>query len=193
MTLRWDDLGEAATDTFGIWTSRSDLHWARETWLGFEKLGFCDYGNETERLIVIGRWLALASIYRDWCAVMCDESHDDTPGYWVEGLEVHDLYLGQLVSGECLSDDPDEARWDALGALMRTQRDAVVSKLRELHGDNALLFMSFWKSANPWMASDDEDDSDADERAAEALNDPTPENVAAWGWLEDGCPHVRPD
>ncbi len=41
MTLNWDALEEAAKDTFDIWTSGSDLTWARETWRGFEKLGFC--------------------------------------------------------------------------------------------------------------------------------------------------------
>lgn len=190
MTLHWDELEQAAAETFNIWMNGSDLRWAHETWLGLEKLGRCDYHNEPERLIVIGRWLALASIYRDWCALVCDEPNDDIPSYWVEGLEFSDIHLGQLMSDESLADDPDEARGEALGVLLREQRPAVVKALRQLHGDQAMLFMSFWKSANNTGTSDDDDD--ADERAADALNDPTPENIAGWSWLEEGCPNMRP-
>lgn len=190
MTLHWDELEQAATGTFGIWTSASDSRWARNTWLGLEKLRLCDYDNQTERHIVIGRWLALASIYRDWCAVVCDESDDDTPWNWVEGLDVSDVHLGQLMSDESLADDPDEARADALGALMRAQRAAVVTALLQLHGDQAKLFMSFWRSGNNSGVSDDDDD--VEECAAEALYDPTPENVAGWSWLDEGCPNTRP-
>lgn len=190
MTLRWEHIEDAAANAFDIWTSGSDLQWANETWHRFEKLGFCDYDDEAGRHIVIGRWLALASIYRDWCAIVCDEAQEDDPGYWVEAIDVHDIYLGQLASSEQLSDDPDKARQDALAALMRNQRREVVQKLHESHGDRALLFMSFWKTANNSGVTLDDDD--ADEQAAEALSDPTPQHVAGWAWLEEGCPHNRP-
>lgn len=190
MTLRWSELESAAEEAFRIWTSRSDRRWARDTWLRLERSGFCDFEDERERLIVIGRWLALSSIYRDWCAAVCEEVEEDSPADWVKGLEIHDIHLGQLMATEPLSDDPGEARSEALSALMEEQRDSVVEKLKEVYGDPVLLFMSFWKSANASGVGDD--DPDADEQAAEALNDPTPENLSGWSWLEEGCPQIRP-
>jgi hypothetical protein len=115
--LDWEELEPSAQHAFNIWMSGSDLEWAKQTWNLFTKAGFCNYDSPKERLLVIGRYLALASLYRDWCSVARDETQEDVPFYWIEELEIAPIHLGQLTDEE-LSEDADEAFSEALDILL---------------------------------------------------------------------------
>jgi hypothetical protein len=52
---------------FNIWTSAPTFEWAEQA--SKLRAGLWSYENECERHVVIARFLALASGYREWCAV----------------------------------------------------------------------------------------------------------------------------
>jgi len=83
---------------------------------------------------VFARFVALASVYRDWCSVAYDETQEDDIGYWIEDLELNQVSLGQLVPNEALSDDPHDAAIDALGILANRERQRGVDTLWSAHG-----------------------------------------------------------
>jgi uncharacterized protein (TIGR02452 family) len=62
------------------------------------KAGVCNYETELERHMVVGRYLALASIYRDWCSVAFDETQEDVPIYWIEELDVMPTRTAKVLS-----------------------------------------------------------------------------------------------
>ena len=194
-TLDWDELEPGAREAFKIWTSGSDFEWAKEAWSLLTKAGFCSYDSPRKRHIVIARFLALASIYRDWCSVAFDETQADEPEYWVEDLDVEPIYLGQLVRQE-LSDDPDEAKSDALSILLERERLRVVNELLTVYGGQAGLFLALYRSVRSLSARDPDDDDDEggeDESDADILNNPTASNLAGYSWIVEGCPNVRPE
>lgn len=192
-TLTWDDIEPAARDAFDIWTSGSDFEWAKEAWGLLTKAGLSNYDTERERHVVIARFLALASLYRDWCSLAFDETQEDSPGYWVEGLEVNPIYVGQLVSDEELSDDPSQSIWDAWQLLLSDQRPVVAAALRAGYGGtDAELFVALWRSVRGFLKPEPGDEDYEEDDEVEILNDATWEKVAAYAWITEGCPKTRP-
>jgi hypothetical protein len=193
MTMDWDELAPAAREAFNIWMSGSDFQWAKEAWGLLVKAGLCSYDSERERHVVVARFLALASIYRDWCSVAFDETQEDVPAYWIEGLGVQPIYVGQIVADEELSDDPDEALSDALQVLLNGERAEVVRALRTAYGGTVEdFFVALWRSVRQEMDPEPGDEDYAPEDYAHILNDPTSEKLAGYSWITDGCPNVRP-
>ena len=192
-SIDWDELEPGAREAFNIWTSGSDLQWAKETWALLATAGLCSYETDRERHVVIGRFLALASIYRDWCSVTFDEMHEDVPIYWVDGLSVDPIYLGQLLADQELSDDPDEAFSEALQILLTHERAEVVSVLRTAYGGQVEdLFVALWRSVRGSMSPEPGDEDYVEENYAEILNNPTSQKLAGYSWITEGCPNVRP-
>lgn len=147
------------------------------------KAGVCSYEDERGRHVVIGRFLALASICRDWCSVAFDETQEDVPSYWIDGLNVEPIYVGQLLSEEELPGNPDDAFADGLRMLLDGERGTVVRALRAAYGGtDEDMFVALWRSMDP--SSDAEDPVD--------LNELTPGKLAGWQWISEGCPNVRP-
>jgi hypothetical protein len=189
-TLDWDEIEPAAREAFRIWSSGSDFDWAKEVWSRLVQAGFCDYESAQRRHLVIARFLALASIYRDWCAVAFDESHADEPQFWVEDLEIEPFYLGQLVR-EPLGDDPDDAIAGAWAILLHRERPRVVQALLTVYGGQVEgLFVALHHSVKSLFEADD--DEDCDEADTAVLNEPSAANLAGYAWIVDGCPNVRP-
>jgi len=185
MKLSWSELQPAASEAFSIWTSGSDLRWAEQTWRRLIAAGFCDYESEKGRHVVIGRFLAMASIYRDWCSVAFEETHEDVPTYWIDDLNVSSIVLGQILPDDELSEDEDEARSEALQILLDRERPTVVTGLTKAYGSDADLFVALWRSVTSG------NDDYAEEDYAEILNVPSTEKLAGYSWISDGCPNVR--
>jgi hypothetical protein len=130
----------------------------------------------------------IASIYRDWCSVACDETQEDVPDYWVDDLEVWPIYLGQLVSDEQLSDDPEEALSEALRIVMNGQREQTVRALQKAYGgDVEDLFVALWRSVRGFTEPDPDDDDYVEEDYAAILNTPTEASLAGYEWSERGA------
>ena len=192
-TLGWVELKPVAREAFRIWMSGSDFEWAREAWSLLTKAGLCSYDTERERHIVIARFLALASIYRDWCSVAFDETQGDDLTYWVDELEIEPMYLGQLVPDEELSDDPDEARDEVWHILLDRERARVVDALRSAYGGKTEdLFVALWRSVRGFDSPDPDEEDYIEQDYSAILNDATAAKVAAYAWITEGCPNVRP-
>jgi hypothetical protein len=193
-TLNWDELEPAAREAFNIWMSGSDLEWAKTSWRLLVKDGLCNYETERERHVVIARYLALASVYRDWCSVAFDETNEDVPTYWIDGLDVEPIYVGQILADEELSDDPEEALSDGLHCLLNSERDAIIKALQKVYGGTVEdLFVSLWRSVKGFNEAESGDEDYVEEEDyAEILNQPTAEKLAGYAWVTEGCPNVRP-
>lgn len=197
-TLDWSELEPAARETFRIWMSGTDFEWAKEAWGHLTKAGLCNYETQPERHVVLGRFLALASIYKDWCSVVFDETHGDDHDYWIGELDVEPIYLGQLLANEELSEEPDEALSEGMGILLNRERAAVVGALHGAYGGtDEDFFIALWRSVNTLSGAgfmnlepDSEDDVDVD--YTQILNHLTGNELAGYSWIVDGCPFVRP-
>lgn len=189
--LAWGDVRDAAIDSFRVWVGSGDIDWARVAWEHLVGAGFANYRSELERTRVCLRFLALPSMYRDWCAVACEETQEDDFTYWAEELEIHPFHLGQLVGADV---DPfewttfDSAEADVLQELVYHVRSEVVKVLLQGFGGPEALFLSLYRSCQ----SNDEEDAAADEDSDwSVLNDTTVGNLRGYEWIADGCPNVR--
>jgi len=82
---------------------------------------------------------------------------------------------------------------DALDLLLRRERPTVVQGLRAAYGDNDNdLFVALWRSVRGFLAPEPGDEDYEEEDYNEILNDATRETIAAYAWITDGCPNVRP-
>ena len=69
----------------------------------------------------------LASIYRDWCALVWDEVHDDSPECWLSAAEVNPFHVGQLLGPNVeLCKELEDSLDEALNILMQREHKAVV-------------------------------------------------------------------
>jgi hypothetical protein len=161
--VTWVQVREVMDRAFCIWTGSPELRWARLAWTHLANDGLTTAEDQIGHVRVHVRALVLASFYRDWCAVVWDEVHDDSPGLWLHDADVDRLHIGQLVGPDIdLSEDPDEALEEALNALMKEERPAVIAALLKGFGDVPGLFVSLWRSNK---------DSDSDAEGAESEGD----------------------
>ena len=191
--MAWADVRPAAREAFAVWTSGSDLEWAKEAWARLGSAGLCDYQTTGERTRVAVRFLALASLYRDWCCLAFDECQQDEPASWAFAFDLDAIYLGQLVPDEDLPDDPDEAFESALRALMEEERSTVAHGLQTAYGGVARLFLALWRSAARDTDPDafDDDEAPVEESDDEILNDVTAEKLRAYEWISGGCDSLQ--
>jgi hypothetical protein len=193
--LAWDEISHAAEEAFAIWSGQPELEWARCSWQALARAGLATYRNERERCQVAIRLLALAGLYHDFCAVAWEEYQEPQYVEWAEGLGIGPFRVGQLVGGDRLwdtADDDDATFAQALEHLVNEERQRVLASLREGYGDVSGLFVSLWRSrtasADAGSESDGEGGAGDAESDDEILNDVTTEKLAAFAWLESGCP-----
>jgi hypothetical protein len=137
------------------------------------------------------RFLVLASFYRDWCALVWDERHDDSPEVWLSAVDVDRFHVGRLIGTSVNLADEDNLD-EALFVLMGRERKTVVDALLKGFGGIPLLFVALWRSNQgadslaTLLARDDEWNHQP-ESEDDILNDPTDEKVAGYMWLDQGC------
>jgi hypothetical protein len=141
-----------------------------------------DYVTELERWKACIRFLALASLYYDWCLVAWDENHEDDRIYWAaEGFEINNVFFRHVSHSRDDHDQQDkidelELDCDELASGMHNSRTEVANALLKGFGGDAKLFISLWNSSK----------SEADEDH-EILNDVTILKLRAWEWISEGC------
>ena len=180
--LVWDHVKRAAGEAFNIWIGRPETQWAKDAWEGIVSAGLAHYTNEIERAKVCIRFMALASLYHDFCAMAWDERDEPELTYWAAELDVIPMRVGQLIGSEATregAENEDSEFNEALQSLVNASRPIVLKALLERFGGNNGLFVALWRSSG--------ENSDDDE---EILNDPTPEKMSAYEWIEEGCPEV---
>lgn len=183
--LGWDDVKDVAEDAFAISVDQSELRWAEHSWQILTAANLTLYSTWRERGVVACRFLALAALYRDFGRLAWDEDHDPDYGGWADSLELGPFTIGQLIGDdvEVQEGDEQEAIERALAHLADDARAEVVEALKKAHGGAAGLFLSLWRSIE---RPDDEEEPESDD---EILNyDVTGEKLAAYTWIEQGCP-----
>lgn len=180
--LLWEDVFPAAKAAFSIWTDQPELKWAEKAWNIMVEKDLANYDSKIAYCEVCIRFLALASIYSDWCCMAFDEcwEYDDI----IESAELFDLndfWIGALHG---MDDDIDFNDWDddpdivieAIRHLIRRYRDEVYLALSEVFNSTTELYSFFLGSLSV------ENDYDS----------PDPFHPeAVYGWIDAGCYPLR--
>jgi hypothetical protein len=181
--VTWDKVRFIADEAFCIWVGQPELRWAEQAWLHLTKLGLTLDGTALVRLTVYVRFLVLASVYRDWCAIVWDEVHDDSPELWISESDVDRLHIGQLLGPDVELDEFHEGIADALLTLMDREREAVVTALLAGFGSTEDLFIALWRSnkdPDDEQSVEDDDDRLPPETDADILNETTRPHRRRW-------------
>jgi hypothetical protein len=192
--LDWDDLPLNPARIFGVWVDGSELAWARHAWSALAEAGLTDADDEVERITAAVRLLALAAIYRDFCARAFDEG---TIGEWREELpsELLDqsagfdrFTLGQLAGLRGIrtaraDEYDDDSVTEIVAELISAEYRTVADRLLQSWGDSE-LFATLYASAQP----DVRYPLDADERNGALNTDLTAGKQAAYSWIAEGLP-----
>ena len=191
--VTWDEVLPIAEEAFHIWVDQPELRWAEQAWKHLAKAGLTGSETSLDRLAAYICLLVLASMYRDWCAVVWDEVDDDSPGVWLSNADdVSPVLIGQLLGPDDeVGEDPEDPVDEALNILMERERKAVVAAVLKGFGGVEGLFVALWRSntdPEKRIADDDEDDwRDPPETDADIINDATSEKLAGYEWIREGC------
>ncbi len=196
--VEWDTVEPIAEKAFSIWVGHPERHWAKQAWAHLAAAGLTSNDDPLDWLRACIRFLVLASLYRDWCALVFDEVEDDRPQSWLSAVEVHPFHIGQLIGEDVVVEDPDGGLDEPLNELMCRDRKDVVAAIVKGFGGAEGLFASLWTSRGEGdeQSPSDREDSDEDEveemSGYEALNDYTPEKAAGLEWAQTGCDTLGP-
>ena len=191
-TVGWDKVLPIAEEAFHIWVDHPELQWAEQAWAQVQKAGLAADGSSIDRLRAYVRFLVLASMYRDWCALVWDEVEDDSPEMWLSNMEVNPVQVGQLLGQDVeVADDSEEALPEALHILIERERAGVVRAVLQGFGGDVGLFLSLWRSQGTrneaGFVEKDDEQQDMSETHYEILNEPTREKLAGYEWISEGC------
>ncbi len=149
--LEWQDVEDVAKKIFDIWVGQPELQWAMRSWNLILEEGLAEYDCELERAHVCLRFLALASIYYDWCACAWEEGGSDEK-IWgeLDTFGLNHFHLGWLardleISGENSEDleDDEPTLWTFI-SLLEKVRPEVVEVLIKRNNGHAGLYESLW-------------------------------------------------
>ena len=182
----WDDVVESADKAFSIFLPQVGLKWARNAWEILSKSELTSYSAETERYIVLFRFLALAGIYRDFCDAAFDESsyleYDD----WAEPLELDSALVFQMVGEDSDWEIDENAEMsDALLFLVEKRRSEVCKALLDSFGGVNDLFESLWLTTHPPK----EDEEVVTQNGT--FGPVTADRMRAYEWVSNGCPKYK--
>jgi hypothetical protein len=185
-TLGWEDVKPVADEAFSIFVGRPELVWARQAWDHVTAAGLAGYSTELQRCRACFRFLALATVYYDWCATAWQENRDDDEICMAaEGFEMDPLHIGQLLG----SDAETDSLYQALTTLMYDAREEVLGLVIKGFGGPRAFARALWRSnREPAEISEDEDAGLFRED-----DDPfcDPWGFPGWLWVEQGCPPCR--
>lgn len=192
-TLSWKDVKPVADAAFSaagrIFVDRPELAWARQAWDCVMAAGLAGYSTELQRCRACFRFLALATVYYDWCATAWQENHDDDEICMAaEGFEMDSLHIGQLLGSDAETDSLDQA----LTALMYDAREEVLGVVVKGFGGPRAFAKALWLS-NRLPPDTSEDDDQGPTPEEDLLDDPfcDPDGFQGWLWVEQGCPPCR--
>lgn len=162
MAVEWNEISDAASGIFNVWTSGGDLDFAKESWSHLAAGGLtsddCVY-DSTRTLL---RLIALRLIYGEFCAAKWDEQSETPISYLVEDLEIDPLALG-LIAGDYLAPgseqgDPFSLRAAALEAAVERLKPEVFACLMNTYGGSIELYSRLSRTAANLDANDDTGD-----------------------------------
>lgn len=109
------------------------------------------------------RFIALADIYGEFCNMAFDEIHEPDYASWAQELGLNVFRVGQCVGPEFERDEEDDYGLlnSAVGHIARKAKPAIYEALKSEFGDDSLLFVSLWSTA-------DYDNDESGKRKADA-------------------------
>ena len=146
--LSWDEVEAAVEEDFELWTGPLEVQWIKLAWSTLAESGATSFSTKIERTQVVIRFLALVSIYRDFCWVAWQSRCELDYYEWAEALESSPFRVGQLVGlGTHVDDENDDiALSEALEDLAHKAREWVLQALLRGFGGRVKLFISLWDS-----------------------------------------------
>lgn len=182
-TISWEEVEPAAKKMLNVWIDGGEVEWAKECWAHFEAAGLTDASTVIEGTRSVLRLVALADIYREFCAIAWDADYDDAPiSDLAEHFALPPIALGWLAS-EAGAEVPDDALEDcdleepALKAITSELRDGIHLCLCNAYGGPNQLYSRMSRTNHPMADEDDEDEFEV-----------TPENAKALQFVSDGFP-----
>jgi hypothetical protein len=162
MAVEWDEISDAASGIFSIWTSGGDLDFAKESWTHLAAGGLTSDDCVYDLTRTLLRLIALRLIYGEFCAAKWDEQSETPISYLVEDLEIDPLALG-LIAGDYLAPgselgDPFSLRAAALEAAVKRLRPYVFACLLNAYGGSIDLYSRLSRTAANLDANDDSGD-----------------------------------
>jgi hypothetical protein len=146
--LSWDEIEAAVEEDFELWIGPLEVQWIKLAWSTLAESGATSFSTQIERTQVVIRFLALVSIYRDFCWVAWQSRCEVDYYEWAEALESSPFRVGQLVGlGTNVDDESDYiALSEALEDLAHKAREWVLQALLRGFGGRVKLFISLWDS-----------------------------------------------
>jgi Putative DNA-binding domain len=210
MKIEWYDIQESASKIFNIWVASPELKWAEDAWSKLDLRGLTSYKNELEKYIVLARFLALGTLYHEFCQFAFEEMANIDYSSWAEALDAEGLFLspfrlGQLLGSSfmieeeiCDSSSEQNLLPKFIGSLVEQQREIVVAALANGFGSESLLFAYLWLSPRSIDQEDyDEDDSEicyesnTVETVEDVLASVTFDKMTAFEWVVSGMPAIQ--
>ena len=204
---------------FRVWTDGRELEWAKKSWEALAKRGLASYSSQIEKTLVMIRLMTLAVIYRDFCELAFDETHEPEYTCSTNELSLSTFRVAQCLGSEFMlheEADDRELLESALLELMETARSEIHKVLLAEFGGDSLLFVSLWNTVDysrdddlePFEndGEDTEAKQDGDGRenevrpaanvdwrefAESTLNDVTGEKEKAFNWIREGMCSVH--
>lgn len=184
--IGWDRLAEVAEELFKV-LGRSELVWAHQAWDHLVKAGFADASTELDRHRVAIRFVALASVYREFCSLAWKRNTRSHYSEWAVFLDLYPLRLGQLLGEKATL--PEKAKEEklldeAVAVLANRERAQLHKTLVSAWGGVSKLFTSMWRTrekpeGTPGKAEPRETDD-------EILNDLSFEKIDAFEFVSKG-------
>jgi hypothetical protein len=180
-TLSWNEVKDAAAQIFNVWVGQPELRFAEEAWAHIVKAGLAEAETELEAVQVKIRFMALACVYLDFCALAKDEDCSPAFSDWAHDLEIELFRVGQLVgtSDEDCNEAQDEYQFLDLALTVLTDRCRA-----ELHrvlvagyGNENKLYTALWHSSH--------DAAEASKQESEEWA-VTGDNSAGYGFVTGG-------
>ncbi len=190
LSLDWETVEPAARLAFSVWVDHPEREWAKQAWHHVTAAGLTLYSCERERTRAAVRFIALAELYLDFCAIALDEPTDGNAWYLAEPLGITAKGLRDLSDRDTPEPEDEDAPTEILEELSDSVRAEVVSALLRGFDGPTPLFLSLWRShlPEPDHLFDEDDRLAADwETNDEILNDFTFRKADAYEWVCQGC------
>jgi hypothetical protein len=178
--IQWEEVEEAASNMFAIWSDGGELAWAKECWGHFAKSGLTGSATVLEATTSFVRLVALARIYEEFSGYAWDENPETAAHTLAEDLEIDPVALGILAGATGGGDfdgasDEYELREAAFLVVTDSMRAEIFACLTKAYGDEVKLYS---RMARTKHSADNDDDADEFE-----VTGPT---TAAYGFVTEG-------
>jgi hypothetical protein len=142
---RWEEVEQAASKMFSVWTEGREREWAKEAWGHLHSAGLAGGNTALEITDANLQLVMLARIYEEFCGFAWDENPATPIEYLAEDLEIDPVALGILAAENQSVEfdgatDEHELREAALIAATEKHRAEIFECLKTACGGDIALY-----------------------------------------------------